>query len=474
MNKLLAKESRALKRHKTPSEIFCLVNELLPSEGTSLDTAEPTTDEEINSVRTAIGPEFDSQLRDVLRTYRSVCEPLTDLPPSRPGFDFEINLTGVPPKQRQNRLSPAQFQEVQRQTRKQLEQGLIEPSSSSFAAPTKEEHIEHIKAVLALLKEHQLHLRLKKCKFGQYELKYLGFIVGGGYVRTDPDKIAPVRDWPRPTTQKQLKSFVQFCSFHRKFVPKFADMSAPLTDCLRKNQPVIVDWSGSLGARRLGSFEALKKCLISAPALVIPDTGSDATFRVTSDASDVGVSAVLEQEQGTGWQPVEFFARKLTPGEQDYSPYDLESLAAVAAVKHWNHYLDGCKSFELHTDHCPLTHLLTQPAAKLNKRQMGYIRDLQSYASHMKICYIKGEHNRADALSRRPDFFGASLWPGVGTSDCHIVQIIPPDENDMNIDESDSNIMCCMVEITPDFMLALEGEESVDTDVLQRIKSAYE
>ena len=75
------------------------------------------------------------------------------------------------------------------------------------------------------------------CFWGHKETEYLDVIVGNGTLRTAPDKIAAVRDWPLPETQKQIKSFVQFCSYYGKFIHHFSDCVAPLTDTCRKNLP---------------------------------------------------------------------------------------------------------------------------------------------------------------------------------------------------------------------------------------------
>ena len=85
-----------------------------------------------------------------------------------------------------------------------------------------------------LLNKKSLKLRLRKCTFAQTENVYLGLIVGNGTVRPDPEKIKVVKDWPLPSTQKELKSFVQCCSFYGRFIHHFSDCSAHLTDMLKK------------------------------------------------------------------------------------------------------------------------------------------------------------------------------------------------------------------------------------------------
>ena len=83
------------------------------------------------------------------------------------------------------------------------------------------EHLEHLRIVFELLRKNSLILRLHKCTFGQTETDYLGLIVGNGTVRPDPEKIKVVKDWPLPTTPKEIKSFVQFCSYYGRFIHHF-------------------------------------------------------------------------------------------------------------------------------------------------------------------------------------------------------------------------------------------------------------
>ena len=111
-------------------------------------------------------------------------------------------------------------------------------------------------------------------------------------MRTTPDKIAAVRDWPLTETQKQIKSFVQLCSYYGKFIHLFSDCAAPLTDVCRKNLPGNVVHTESTK----GAFETLKARMISAPVLLIPKTRHDDVFVVATDASKVGIVGVLIQK----------------------------------------------------------------------------------------------------------------------------------------------------------------------------------
>jgi hypothetical protein len=192
-----------------------------------------------------------------------------------------------------------------------------------------EEHLAHLRKVLTKLRENKLFIKMPKCFWAKIETEYIGFIVGSSSVRTSPSKLTAVKDWPLPETQKQVKSFVVFCSFYRKFIHHFADCSAPLTDLCRKSLPGKVAHSDTTRT----AFETLKARMISAPMLLIPKSGHYAEFVVATDASKVGIAGVLLQEDSDGHlRPCAYWARKLKDAENRYSAYDRETLAIVEAV----------------------------------------------------------------------------------------------------------------------------------------------
>jgi hypothetical protein len=240
-------------------------------------------------------------------------------------------------------------------------------------------------------------------------MEYLGYTISIGKILVSTKKVEAVADWPMPTTHKEVRCFVQFCNFHARFIHHFSDLTAPLTGLVRRSQPHKV----TLSFACLEAFETLKLRLISAPCLILPEVGSDATFTVATHASTMKIAAIMLQDQGGGLQPVSYLARKLNPAERGntYSAYDLEALAVCEDVKHWRCYLEGCFKFLVVTNHDTLRHLLRQPNNRLNKRQARYLRDLQPFVGSMTPAYRKGALNEADPLSRRPNFVPQATFP---------------------------------------------------------------
>jgi hypothetical protein len=120
--------------------------------------------------------------------------------------------------------------------------------------------------------------------------------VSAGKISVSTKKVEAVANWPMPTAQKEVRSFVQFCNLYARFIHHFSDLTAPLTDFMRKSKLHKV----TLTLVCLEVFETLKLRLISAPCLILPKVGSDATFTVATDASTPGIAAVMLQDQGGG------------------------------------------------------------------------------------------------------------------------------------------------------------------------------
>jgi hypothetical protein len=154
---------------------------------------------------------------------------------------------------------------------------------------TLEEHLEHLSFVLHRFKEEGLKVRLKKCFFGRHEMECLSYTVSAGKISVSTKKVEAVADWPLLVTHKEVCSFVQFCNFYAKFIHHFSDLTAPLTDLLRKSQPQNVTMTPPC----LEAFETLKLRLISAPCLILAEVSSDATFTVATIASTAGIAAIM-------------------------------------------------------------------------------------------------------------------------------------------------------------------------------------
>jgi hypothetical protein len=255
---------------------------------------------------------------------------------------------------------------------------------------SQEEHQEHLRQVLGILREHKLYARMSKCEFGKRSVEFLGHIVSAEGIHTEPSKIEKVKDWPTPTSIKELHSFLGMASYYRRFIKGHSKITAPLTHLLKKDVPFI--WTNT----EQQAFDTLKHALVTAPVMCTPRP--DLPFTVTTDASDLAVGAVLSQDDGKGERPVAYTSSTLSAAQRKYATYDKEMFAILEAIRVWRPYLAG-KPFTIVTDHAPLKYLQSQTT--LSPRQARWVDRLSEY--QFTIVYKPGRLNAvADALSRRP------------------------------------------------------------------------
>ena len=265
---------------------------------------------------------------------------------------------------------------------------------------TLEEHERHLRLALQRLREQRLYAKLSKSALCQTEVEFLGHYVGRDGLRVMEDKIEAVRDWPVPTSMRELRAFLGLAGYYRRFVKGFSEIALPLTELTRNAAHQRLQW----GARQQLAFVELKRALQETPVLALPDPALP--FVVNCDASGYAVGAVLQQDRGTGLQPIAFLSKKMTGAESRYPVHEQELLAIITALTTWRHYLSGTAvPVRVRTDHKSLMHFQTQPM--LSGRQTRWLETLADY--DYVIEYIKGEENgAADALSRRGDLSGVA------------------------------------------------------------------
>ena len=169
------------------------------------------------------------------------------------------------------------------------------------------EHWDHLRIALDRLRRAKLYGRLHKCEFLKDKVDYLGFEVSQNGIHASPEKVKAVLDWPRPQSVHDIRSVLGLASYYRKFIKGFSQLAKPLTDLTREK----ITWCW--GDAEANSFTAFKVAMATAPVLHLPDFKKQ--FVVTTDASDVAVGAILEQNFGSGLQPIAFASRKLNSTE---------------------------------------------------------------------------------------------------------------------------------------------------------------
>jgi hypothetical protein len=278
-----------------------------------------------------------------------------------------------------------------------------------FAACDWETHLQQ--AILIIQRCNQVNLKIKpRFNLGHAQLKCLGHVLSINGIAADPDKLAVVRDWPLPVTGKQLQSFLGLCSFLRQHVRHYAELTAPLEDV--KLEPTIV-WTDVLRT----SFDVLKEALLRAPVLSFPDFTRP--FHIATDASQTGVGGVLFQprsadEHITPTNIVAFVSKKLQPPQQRWPAYRKELYGIVYSLRRFHAYIWGRDDLVLHTDHKPLTHILS--SAELSHPLQQWLDTILDY--HFHIVHRDGILNVIpDAISRmfHAAYSASPVWGVAGS-----------------------------------------------------------
>ncbi len=302
-----------------------------------------------------------------------------------------------------------------------------------------DEHVQAVQWVLDQLWKHSLYANLKKCRYHQDEVRFLGYIVSHQSIRIEEEQIKAVRDWLEPQSVRDIQVFLGFANFYRWFIQEFSRLAAPLTSMLktasaagpanetleRGDQGVQVEnrdekepaqkshksqitaksrkWIRAekldvSQAKNLSSqsrsffiskarkaFTKLRQAFVE--TLILNYFDLERHIRIETDASGYAIGRILSQltsDDSGWWHPVLFFSRKIIPAKTWYETHNRELLAIVEAFKTWRHYFEGCKHKVLVlTDHNNLQRFMD--TKNLSSRQVRWAQELSRY--HFQIDY---------------------------------------------------------------------------------------
>ena len=255
-----------------------------------------------------------------------------------------------------------------------------------------DQHKEHLWRVLMKLREHQLFAKASKCEFVKGSIEFLGQQICGTGVTPTEAKLKAIRDWATPQNVHDVRSFLGFTNYYRRFIRSYSDIAGPLTDLTKKGMA----WQW--GPHQRHAFKAMKDAYCRAPILIFPDPKLE--YTIFTDASGTGAGGALLQDQGEGLRPIAFLSRRLKPTEQKYSAYERELAAMAYCLQSWRHYVEGCPGgVVILTDHQTLNRIMDQPV--LTRVQNRWMRLGLFQSIHPVIKYHPGKANIiADALSR--------------------------------------------------------------------------
>jgi hypothetical protein len=256
-------------------------------------------------------------------------------------------------------------------------------------------HAEIVHKFLDVLALHSYFLKVSKCEFEKDEVEFLGFRLGKGSVRIDPSKIGGIADWPRELKSvKEVRQILGVLGYQRAFIQDYARLAKPLHALLKKG--VKFFWTPECKQ----ALDGLISQVTQDPVLVAPN--GHEPFELETDASAYAIGAALFQKDERGKRrAVGYASRTLTAAERNYDIWDREFLGVIFGLTYWRHLLSGTKHpIKVFTDHANLLHY--RHPQKVNRRIARYILTLADY--NIQIQHCPGPQNRADALSRRPDY----------------------------------------------------------------------
>ena len=255
---------------------------------------------------------------------------------------------------------------------------------------TFEEHQEHLEQVFGALAEANLKIKPSKCRFFEEQVVYLGHTLTRAGITTEDVKVEKIKQWPTPRNLHDVRSFLGLANYYRTFVPGFSDIAEPLISLTEKGISFV--WTGECET----AFVSLKEKLSSPPVLAYPDFSCE--FILDTDASNVGMGAVLSQVQNGKEVVIAYGSKKFNRAQRNYSVTRREMNALVYFCLYFKKYLLGRK-FKVRVDHSSLKWMfgIKEPEGQVAR----WLESLADFDFEPE--YRPGKlHANADAMSRHP------------------------------------------------------------------------
>ena len=308
---------------------------------------------------------------------------------------------------------PAIFQRIMDSTLAGIPKVVCYLDDILVAGVDKDDHLNSLSQVFEKLSAVGFQLKKAKCEFEKTSVQYLGHIIDGEGLHPTDEKLAAVRDAPRPTDITSLKSFLGLIMFYSRFLKNHSTVLAPLNNLLKKDVP----WRWTKIEEE--AFVKAKQLLLNSQTLVHYD--DSLPLYLACDASSYGAGAVLSHCIDGQYRPIAFTSCTLTQAQRNYSQLDKEAFSIIFGLKRFHQYLYG-RPFTILTDHRPLLTLMgpdrpvpVHAAARLQR----WALILQSY--NYKIEYRNTtSHVDADLMSRLPL---PQVWsPESPNVDCYFLE----------------------------------------------------
>lgn len=269
-----------------------------------------------------------------------------------------------------------------------------------IASHDADEHRDHLNQVFHRLSEYGLTINPAKCVLGSTTIEFLSHEISSDGISPSKQRVDAIVNFPVPTSAKLVQRFLGMLNYYHRFVPKLAETLAPIHEHLatltKKTRPKVpFSWPEVCQEK----FEIAREALANATLLVHPEETAEVS--ITTDASEIAVGAVLQQQNDDGsWSPLAFFSKKLSVAERKYSAFDRELLGIYLSVKHFRYFVEG-RSFCIYTDHKPLVSAIISKTER-SPRQSRHLDYVSQFSTDIR--HVRGKYNVvADTLSRPED-----------------------------------------------------------------------
>ena len=291
--------------------------------------------------------------------------------------------------------APAYFQLLMNKVLKGLKFAMTYLDDIIIFSQDESQHLEHLEIVFSHLREAGLKMKRSKCDFFKSEIHYLGHLISPEEISPLPNKLDSIKHMPAPNSAKEIKQFLGLTGYYRKFVPRFADISRPLTTLTKKDAKF--EWTSACQK----SFKLLKEALCDEPVLKYADTSKP--YTLYTDASKYGWAGVLTQpheetidgKSTATDHPVAFVSGLFRGSQLNWAALTKEAFAIYISIKKLSFYLTDAQIL-LRSDHKPLEKFLLKNM--LNSKVNNWAMELEAF--NIQFDYIKGSNNiLADTLS---------------------------------------------------------------------------
>ena len=261
---------------------------------------------------------------------------------------------------------------------------------------SEEEHLRHLEEIFKRLRHFDLKMKRQKSSFFKRHIQYLGHLVSENGFEPLPEKLEAIRTMPHPKSPKEVKQFLGLIGYYRKFIPRFSDLSRPLTRLTRHDAKF--EWDQQCQK----SFHHLRELLMQYPILRYPDPKKG--YTVFTDASGIGWSGVLTQEYEDEKgrvknHPICYVSGQFRGSQLNWAALTKEAYAIYMSIRRLVFYVADA-DVTIKCDHLPLKKFLSKQT--LNSKVNNWAVELEQFS--LKLDWIMGSKNTlADTLSRLLD-----------------------------------------------------------------------